>query len=255
MTKVIINETTLYNIGNAIRTKNSSTTLYKPSDFANAIESLKSGKYAPRINLKFENYAGTELDNEIYNLDTCNMDDMSSMFNGCPNLINLDLSNFDTSKVKDMNHMCYKCSKLKSINISNFITNNVTNISYIFNGCKSLMTIDMSSFDLGKVNNVNGAFSNCSGWLDLKFGYDFGKGFVQKTNNYSAYSLSFWNYENLSHDGIMSIINGLYDLNLTYDVANGGTLYTQTLSLGSANLAKLTAEELVIGTAKGWSIS
>ena len=48
----------------------------------------------------------------------------------------------------------------------------------------------------------------------------------------------------------MNVINNLYDLNLTYNVANGGTLYTQSLNLGSTNKAKLTAEEIAIATAK-----
>jgi hypothetical protein len=53
----------------------------------------------------------------------------------------------------------------------------------------------------------------------------------------------------------MNVINNLYDLNLTYDVANGGTLYTQKLTLGSTNLAKLTADEIAIATSKGWTVS
>lgn len=52
----------------------------------------------------------------------------------------------------------------------------------------------------------------------------------------------------------MDVINKLYDLNLTYDVANGGTLYTQVLSLGDTNKEKLTAEEIAIATNKGWTV-
>ena len=53
----------------------------------------------------------------------------------------------------------------------------------------------------------------------------------------------------------MNVINNLYDLNITYDVANGGTLYTQSLVLGGTNLAKLTDEEKAIAINKGWSLS
>ena len=46
----------------------------------------------------------------------------------------------------------------------------------------------------------------------------------------------------------MNVINNLCDI-----AAKG--VKTQKLTIGSTNLAKLTAEEVVIGTSKGWSIS
>ena len=42
MSKVLVDETNLTAIGNAIRAKNNSTVKYKPSDMANAINSIKS---------------------------------------------------------------------------------------------------------------------------------------------------------------------------------------------------------------------
>ena len=45
----------------------------------------------------------------------------------------------------------------------------------------------------------------------------------------------------------MNVINNLYDL-----TANG--LSGQTLTLGSTNMAKLTADEIAIATNKGWTI-
>jgi hypothetical protein len=84
---------------------------------------------------------------------------------------------------------------------------------------------------------------------------NLGKGYTQKTQNYSNYKLDLSSSYNLSYDSLMSVINNLYDLNLTYDVANGGTLYRQSLVLGSTNLAKLTAEEIAIATNKGWNVT
>lgn len=43
----------------------------------------------------------------------------------------------------------------------------------------------------------------------------------------------------------------LYDLNLTYDVANGGTLKTQKVDLHADVIAKLTPEQIAIATNKG----
>ena len=72
---------------------------------------------------------------EKLNLNTVNVKDMSSMFEGCEKLTSLDLSLFITSKVTDMSHMFYNCSGLTSLNLSNFNTDNVTNMGYMFNGC------------------------------------------------------------------------------------------------------------------------
>jgi hypothetical protein len=84
---------------------------------------------------------------------------------------------------------------------------------------------------------------------------NLGKGYTQKSANYSNYALSLSSCGNLTHDSLVDFINNLYDLNITYDIANGGTLYTQKLQLGSTNLAKLTAEEIAIATNKGWTVS
>lgn len=53
----------------------------------------------------------------------------------------------------------------------------------------------------------------------------------------------------LSHDSLMSIINALKD----YREDTSGTTYT--ISLGTANLAKLTDAEKAIATEKGWSLA
>ena len=51
----------------------------------------------------------------------------------------------------------------------------------------------------------------------------------------------------LNHDTLVRVINALYD----YSTAGG----SYTLSLGAYNLAKLTDEEIAVGTAKGWVIN
>ena len=90
---------------------------------------------------------------------------------------------------------------------------------------------------------------------NLIFGTNLGKGYTQKTSNLNEYCCGLSFVSLLNHESLMDVINKLYDLNLTYDVANGGTLYTQQLMLGSTNLAKLTPEEIAIATNKGWTVS
>lgn len=198
-------------------------------------------------------YKLTNLD--LSNFNTSNVEDMNTMFHECSSLISLDLSNFDTSNVSDMSYMFNSCYKLTSLNVSNFNTSNIKNMERMFTFCILLTELNLSSFDMGRVTNVNNMLYECQNLTNLQFGYNLGKGYNQKSNNYDRYRLDLSRCAKLTHDSLMNVINNLYDLNLTYNVANGGTLYTQSLALGSTNLAKLTAEEIAIATNKGWNVS
>ena len=134
----------------------------------------------------------------------------------------------------------------------NFDTSNVTYMYQFFDGANHISTLPQ--FNAGKATDMRSSFSirelaNFGGLLDL------GKGYVQKSKNYNYYQLVLSTCTKLTHDSLMNVINGLYDLNLTYNVAGGGTLYTQTLNLGATNKAKLTAEEIAIATNKGWNVA
>ena len=118
------------------------------------------GKYAPRI-IRFTDYAGTELNEELSNLDTSNITSMKSVFNGCANLQGLDLSNFNTSNVTDMSYMFYKCSSLTNLELSNFDTSNVTIMMNMFANCGKLSSINLQNLDTSKVTNMNSMFSAC----------------------------------------------------------------------------------------------
>lgn len=227
----------------------------------------------------FYNSGIQELD--LSSFDTSNVTNMNGLFMSCSKLTELDLSNFNTSKVTDMSNMFWGCSKLNKLtlgdkfntslitnmsglftscvklielDLSNFDTSKVTNMSSMFSGCQILTDLDLSSFDMSKVTNVSGMFQNCYNLKNIKFGINLGKAYTQKTTKYSNYTVSV-SSEYLTHDSLMSIINNLYDLNLSYNVENGGTLYRQELYIGYKNKAKLTAEEIAIATNKGWNVT
>lgn len=187
---------------------------------------------------------------DVSNFDTSNVTTMNGMFVDCYLIETLDLSNFDTSKVTNMSRMFRGCKKLTNVDVSNFDTSSVTSMDNMFVDCQALTELDISNFDMSNVNSANYMFSGCNKLVNLKFGTNLGKGY----KNWSSHlNLSY--STNLTHESLMGVINNLYDLNLTYDVANGGTLYTQNLVLGSKNLAKLTAEEIAIATDKGWNVT
>ena len=112
-------------------------------------------------------------------------------------------------------------------------TSNVTNMGYMFNSCTSLTTIPQ--LDTSNVTDMVNMFYNC---IDLKNLGGFKN--LKVPLNLSSCVL-------LTHESLMNVINNLYDL-----TANG--LNEKTLSIGSTNIAKLTADEIAIATNKGWTI-
>lgn len=191
---------------------------------------------------------------DLTNFNTSNVRDMSYMFNGCYNLNPIDVSNFNTSNAVSMFNMFDNCNTVTSLDLTNFDTSNVTSMASMFSNCALLTDLDLSSFDASKVTNIRYSFMSDINLTNLKFMNNLGKDFTSKTTGYSSYQVDL-HHAKLTHESLMDVINKLYDLNLTYNVANGGTLYKQKLILGSTLLAKLTEEEKQIATDKGWILS
>ena len=200
------------------------------------------------------NYCSKLTDLDLSNFNTNNVTNMKYMFSNCKKLTSLNLSNFNTSNVTSMDNMFEHCNVLTELNLSGFNTSKVTSMNRMFNGCNALTELDLSGFDASNVIKVGTMFDWCRALTKFKCFKNLGKGYTQKSNNYNNYKLDF-SYSSLEYESLMDIINNLYDLNLTYDVANGGTLYRQSLVLGSTNLAKLTEEEIAIATNKGWNVT
>ena len=89
------------------------------------------------------------------------------------------------------------------------------------------------------VDSDNGwanTFKNVSNLVDLRI-----EGVINHRNPSFQWSTQ------LSHDSLVSIINALMNSPTAYPIC--------TLTLGSENLAKLTADEIKIATDKGWNIA
>jgi surface protein len=99
-------------------------------------------------------------------VDTSDVTDMSSMFQGCMDLLSLDLSGFNTSKVTDMSHMFQACCLLKSLDLRNFDTSAVTDMRSMFYDCKEVGTITLGDdFKIKEDTEISHMFCNC---LQLK---------------------------------------------------------------------------------------
>ena len=103
----------------------------------------------------------------IENLHTENINNMSSMFYKCNKIKELDLSRFDTSNVQTMAAMFVECSSLEKLNINNFNTANVKSMSQMFQSCTSLKSLDLSSFNTSNVTNMNSMFNQCTNLTEI----------------------------------------------------------------------------------------
>ena len=88
------------------------------------------------------------------------------MFQGCSNIISIDLSNIDINCEK-MDSMFEGCSKLETINLKNVQTSNVKNMSYMFSGCNNFKSLDLTNFDTSKVISMESMFKNCLSLVSL----------------------------------------------------------------------------------------
>ena len=104
----------------------------------------------------------------VARFNTTNVTTMRAMFATCDNLTNLDLSNFDSSKAVDMSYMFASSRQLANITFSNkFNTSIVTNMSNMFYDCQSLDGLDLANFKTTRVANMQAMFAYCSKLTNL----------------------------------------------------------------------------------------
>ena len=116
----------------------------------------------------------------------------------------------------------------------------------------ALHTIKNIYFD--SCNNINNIFYNSKNLTTIEGFYNLGMAYTAQTEYLNNYTLDLRNLTKLTYESLMNIINGLYDLNISYKVAEGGTLYRQKVVMSSTSIAKLTNDEIAIARDKGWDI-
>lgn len=188
--------------------------------------------------------------------DFSNVKNMYSMFKGCNNLTTIPL--LDTSNITVMTDMFYGCTKLQSLPLLD--TSNVTIMLNMFNGCSNLTTIPQ--LNTLNVKNMGSMFADCSKLTTIPLldttNVTYMEYVVYRCNKLTnlggfknlkiSVTNNFLNEApNLTTDSLMNVINYLYDL-----TANG--INGKTLKFGQTNLDKLTAEQIAVATAKGWTL-
>ena len=106
----------------------------------------------------------SEIDGLTY-LNTSNVTDMESMFQGCSKLKSLDLSEFDTKNVTNMTYMFDDCSNLEVVYVGdNWNTASVTSSKDMFYGCEVLYGQNGTECLPGKLTaeyaHIDGGVSN-----------------------------------------------------------------------------------------------
>ena len=209
--------------------------------------------------------------NELPQIDTNNVTNMSNMFSSCRNLTTIP--QLDTSNVANMDYMFYNCSNLTTIpqldtsnvfrmtymfgsctnltTIRQLDTSNVTIMDYTFYNCSKLTTIPQLNGE--KLTDVASAFNSCNSLENFNGLINLGQAYSTSTSaNSNYYKLVLSNSTKLTEQSIINILNNLYD------IATKGC-NTQTVTLGATNLAKLTSTEgqqaLASAQSKGWNIS
>lgn len=213
-----------------------------------------SGGSASDLNVKMsDTISSWTLLDTIEKLDFTNVDTSlctNFSFTSYPKL--REVIGINLSSQGNMTRLCSRCSELEIFLCRGGSESNDF-LNQIFEECGKLKRVGTINAD--GVKNMSCPFYNCVELEEFGGFINIGKSCNKTRPNSSVYRLDLSYSPKLTHESLMNTINGLYDLNLTYDVANGGTLYTQDLILGSTNLAKLTADEIAIATAKGWTVS
>ena len=102
----------------------------------------------------------------------------------------------------------------------------------MFSSCSGLTSLDLSGFDTGNVGDMSYMFSKCSSLIELDSMQNI------STNLDLSYTI-------LDTTSLLDVIDNL----VTFQ-----NQAFRTLTLGSTLLAKLTEDQIVIATNKGWTV-
>ena len=257
MANVLVDDTSLTAIANAIREKNGKLIKYKPSEMANAISNISGGGDLPAEALTISgncsyrfSYDGWNWFIEKYGnqITTNNINDATHMFFRCTlTEIPFDL-NFDlNSSYHDLNYIFFNCNNITKIHKLNNVI--VYDTSYMFCGCDNLRTIPDDIADTWDWSYLESKTSNSTGNQSYMFQgcyslRSFPMTLIKSGNPYLRYNNSYYYngfYNCYSLDELINLpipytkakwtSNAFYDIfrnchrlkNITFKTNNDGT--------------------------------
>ena len=189
------------------------------------------------------------LDLSVWDLKNCT--GFRGTFENCSKLKTLIMPTLTPNKVKTSNgnnYMSFQsmlkgCSSLKEFDISHWEEINVDSVYRFMEGA-GIETFDLSCINL-KTNNIGYSMPNTHKTLvNATFYKTFIPSNLSNVNPFQNFSLT--SFTQLSKETLLSFLNCLAD------ITSSGKSYM--IPLGSANLAKLSSDEIKIATDKGWSV-
>lgn len=189
MGKVILNDTTLTGIADAIREKNGETGLYLPSEMPRKILDITTGGGGKQANAEFAYSRGdaekiaafvkvcedyTFNCNDLFKttyqheIDGKNISIISAnyMFNFITNVTgstSVDLSGLDLSQCSDMSNMFSNCNGISEIvGVEDWDVHNVYTLSNAFYYCYYITKFDLSKWNLNKCEIFYNVFNGCN---------------------------------------------------------------------------------------------
>lgn len=101
------------------------------------------------------------------NLDTSAVTNMSSMFQDCRAVRELNLLEFDTKKVQDFSSMFQGCQTISKLDLHNFAPEAAKDLSLMFLNCYKVESVDLSGMDASGAD-IFGMFALCPHLQHLK---------------------------------------------------------------------------------------
>ena len=164
-------------------------------------------------------------------LDLSQCKNCQSMFQSCFSISRVP-DVLDLSQCTNCKNMFDSCAHLKRISFAEGSGQLLTDLSNCFRNCASLTYLSLPAGFGKNATNLTTCFSGCTSLTTITGNPNF------------KVSLSLSDCNNLTHDSLMVVINGLQTVTTA-----------QTLTLGTTNLAKLTDEEKKVATDKGWTLT
>lgn len=155
---------------------------------------------------------------------------------------NLKKLTIDAPNLVASNNQFTYCNTLEELSLLN--TTKMQLINYSFTNCNNLRKL--SAIQCESLVCFPGVFNGNQPKLE-----DFG-GFINIGKNIpasSVFTLNLSNAHKLSHQSLLNVLDGLYDLT---ELHRSKPLIVQ---LGEANYNKITEDEIKIATDKGWTVT